>query len=752
MVGYLKVDKLSYLDWYKSDCFKNLQNLWPSIAHYNSSDIGISDAYNDLACRITYYDTFTDSKIKFLKEDFDRKSQEYVDMLSDTLDYMGRYNMKFTVLKEYHNMFHAKLGGKHFLFLKVADGLDMMYLKSYSKENIMSDDYMESSIEGITSDLVPAGYTLSSAEGEMDGVLKKEAEYNDRAERIKSGTSHELIDLKKKIDELNAELEEQQKELMEQLNLAREELESKKIELTRKIEILETKIYAIRCFTGEVINFSQLRSGDRLPTESPLVINQKVRYLDEEMGRLCALYDFDFSDIKYFEEFLATNDDALEVFCPSPKSISLVRITRDNQHYRSVINGMINKAEVKYESILKSFQTYHGACIGILIRDGGYLYCGWTDDDHISIPDDLFYTDKVRVDSEEDADSIRSSTKEEILSRYFIFNILKGCLSPMSSSFNMINLPLDVDIMKQPNPYVILSSADGWIDSNKYKDFATTLKICNDATKVGDHVISAMSIYNYNSDTYSNERGRGDRNITRGVHLTDNSLEVINLIDNNESTAEYNSDDIVTRRSHEYDKEQRCYKTVDKQVKFHKRHIFDNNTTRRDMLDRFKSDCDHDNIEFDEKNITWNMQDNYYISVLKDDSDYTYYDNDYKRRERESRVNLLVYSDEFINIECMNSNWIEYYIESKKTKNVSIGGKQVNYSYLIMYLKNALNYIREREQHEMALMMEAGFRDFDKVDWLDELSRYKLETGRHELKPRWAKQLAAKLNELVKTS
>lgn len=69
-----------------------------------------------------------------------------------------------------------------------------------------------------------------------------------------------------------------------------------------------------------------------------------------------------------------------------------------------------------------------------------------------------------------------------------------------------------------------------------------------------------------------------------------------------------------------------------------------------------------------------------------------------------------------------------------------------------MYLKNALNYIREREQHEMALMMEAGFRDFDKVDWLDELSRYKLETGRHELKPRWAKQLAAKLNELVKTS
>lgn len=750
MIGYLKVDKLAYLNWYDNHAFDSLCNLWKDeISQSSSSDKDLIDAYNDFSCNIVYGSTTSAEVVNGLNHNFERCKKlksKYIDKMSHTLDYMSMYDLSFTVVSEYEKFFHAKFGDVHFIFLKCADSISVQYLKSYADENIMSDNYINNSIEGIKSNLVPAGYTLSDANNEMSIIANTEAEYKDRAESIESGCAEELVDLKKTIDELNAQLQEQQEELMAQLKVAQDELELKKSELTRKIEVLETKIYAIRCFTGEVIRFSMLRYGHRMPQEIPLIINQKMRYLDEEMGRLCALYDFDFSDINYFEEFIVAHDEALDVFCPGDKSISLVKISKDGKYYGSRGVASVSRDQFKYESVLTSFQSYHGSCIGILIRDGDYLYCGWTDDEYISIPDNLFYTEKVRIDSEEDADNVVTSTKSEILSRYFIFNILKGCLSPMSTSFKIIDLPMNVDIMKQPNDYVILSSADGWIDSNKYEGFADVLKMCNESTKVGDHILSAMSIYSYNSEPFSNERGRGDRNITHSVHLSDNSIEVINMIDHCDSTACYSSDDIVIKGHRVWSRDKRRHEIVNEEVKFSKNITFDNNTTKSEVISRFKGECKSYGIPFNEDNIEWNMVNKYYVSVLKDDSRYTWYDGEYKERERDSRVNFLVYPDEFINIECMNSNWIEYYIESKKTQDVCIGGNRINYAYLIMYLQTALKHIRQREAHEMSLMMEAGFRDFDSIDWLDALSRYKLRTGRHELKPRWAKQLAQQLN------
>lgn len=742
MIGYLKVDLDKYLKWYDESCFYSICNLWRDHVYpYYQQEPGLRDAYEHLTQRSTYYDDWSEERIQRCRKEFDNDKHRYIRSISDTVHYMNNYGIKFSVLSEHEKFFHAKLGDKHFMFLKDSDGIEITYLKSYSYANVMLDNYMDEGLGGPTSGLLPAGYTLSIANDEMSDVIKEEKKCDERVESIHSGTSDELIDLKRKMDELQAQMKAKQDELMLEVNRVKEELELKKSELTRKIEILETKIYAIRCFTGEVINFAQLRSGSRLPVDSPLVINQKIRYLDEEMGRMCAIYDFDFSEIKYFEEFLSKNDEAVEVFCPSPKSISLVRITRDNVRFvKSAV----------YQNMLDAYRLYHGSCIGILIRDGEQLYIGWTEDDHISIPDDLFYTEKVRIDSVEDAHSVSISTKKEILSRYFIFNILKGCLSLMSDSNGIIQLPSGTDILKQPNPYVIFSSADGWIDSDKYEDFSSILKLCNDSTKVGDHVVCAMSIRAYGYESFENERGRGDRNITRGCGIADSSVEKINLIDNINSQAIYESDDMIENVEREYNHDTGKFERVLKREKLYRTITFENNTTKNDAVLRFQKMCDHLNIEFDEDNITWNMVDNYYISVIKDDSDYTYYDGNYKRRERESRVNFLVVKDEFINIECMNSNWLEYYITSKKTKNVRIGGKAVNYSYLIMYLNTALKHVRQREEHEMALLMEAGFRDFDKVDWLDALSRYKLRTGRHELKPRWAKQLAQELHDMVK--
>lgn len=64
--------------------------------------------------------------------------------------------------------------------------------------------------------------------------------------------------------------------------------------------MLDTEIYSIRCFMGETIDFIPLVNGKYSSETESVVIYQKVRYLDEEMGKWLALYDFDGDDIKTF--------------------------------------------------------------------------------------------------------------------------------------------------------------------------------------------------------------------------------------------------------------------------------------------------------------------------------------------------------------------------------------------------------------------------------------------------------------------
>lgn len=75
--------------------------------------------------------------------------------------------------------------------------------------------------------------------------------------------------------------------------------------------MLETEIYAIRCITGEVVNFTKLTDGRNADAANPVVVYQKLRYLDEEMGKIMALYNFDGEDCRYFEELLKTGQTSV---------------------------------------------------------------------------------------------------------------------------------------------------------------------------------------------------------------------------------------------------------------------------------------------------------------------------------------------------------------------------------------------------------------------------------------------------------
>ena len=752
IIGYLEIDVEAYTDWYMNNGFYVGVNHAVSIVSNK-----MNEDYNK------YYD-FKKSAVEAMKfytcdqysgkveEDsetyrirklrWEKKRSYYIDDLkNNVISYLNMFDQKFGVVYKDDICIFAKVGKNMYYFPVSAYGIKISEFKDYSGIDTSSEN---DSIP-ITGSIVPSGSCLKDVNEEYQSLKQQQDSYESKIKDIENGKCEELEELQTQLEKLQAILDKKKSDLINRVNKLKDELEEKKSELNKQILMIETQIYAIRCYTGEVINFTKLRHGKSCKVDDPIVLHQKLRYLDDEMGRLCALYDFDFSDVKYFEEFISESNEAFDIFCPSDKCISLVKISK---------TGKVVGMSSVYHNVLEMYEVYHGSAIGILIRDGENLYMGWTDDDKISVPDNLFYVPKTVTDEYDIDPKEESSTRGEILSRYFIFNIIQGCIAS-DMGHRIINLPDGINIT-QPNPYVIFSSADGWIDSNKYEPFREILDMCNSNTKVGDHIITCLYLYASSYDSYSNERGRGYKNITRGAHLSNNSVEVINLIDNDKSSAKYDTGivDKVNTRCRTYNTATGEYDyidTVNEELRVYHYH-FDNNSTLKTCQDNIKKRCEEDGIEFDPSKLDIRLCTNYYVSVLKDDSEYVFDEyGRYKDRERESRVNFYVDEQEFINIEVMNSNWLEYFITSKKVEGTCIGSKYVNYSYLIMYLNTAIKHTRKREIGEKAMLIDAGFSDFDKIDWLDRLSRYKINTGRHVLKPRWAKQLAQQLNDEIST-
>ena len=60
-------------------------------------------------------------------------------------------------------------------------------------------------------------------------------------------------------------------------------LEEKVAQMEAQIWLLDSQIYAIRCFAGETVNFAHIRTGRNAPDTEPVIIYQKLRFLDEDL-------------------------------------------------------------------------------------------------------------------------------------------------------------------------------------------------------------------------------------------------------------------------------------------------------------------------------------------------------------------------------------------------------------------------------------------------------------------------------------
>ena len=596
---------------------------------------------------------------------------------------------------------------------------------------------------------------------DMDQKLQnKQAEIDAKENEIKRFQEEKNAELEK----IRLELEKKYAEKIQVIEAKKAEMEKQKDVLEKQMFLLETELYSIRCFMGETVDFIPLLKGSYSHTEEPLVFFQKVRYLDEELGKWLSIYGFDGSteDISYFEDALKYREDLRELFAPGPKSISIVKISK---------NGVSYGASGWVANTLAVYKKYHGQQIGILVRDGENLWAGWTDEERIQIHDgNVFLKPKTKEQSVDEAVRV-SDTKEEKASRYFIFSILQGLIQ----NGKLFHIPDGVNIMK-PNPYIIFSMADGWLEDNRYGTFSDIVNRTDAPLSVGDMILTINritrddvgigNIWNNGRttryDKYNNDRGRGEKNRTHDASIPDRKVVPVNLIDTHEVYAVYwkkyrlevtkipsppvrEGNLTVTnyhyekKKTNEYLGMEKTYLKVDNHKLFYQvpvkgkspEEIFQTALIygyvckEQECIISETEKCYlmvYDHIEFD------GCERNCFVSAIK--SNWS---------EKVSYANMEILEDEYLNLTYLNSIYLTYAIQNRKIGGWRRARAVVDYADSLPYLHTALEYLRKREKEE-ATMLEKYMTLYD--GWQVDLSEWRLKHNYHRLTETRARKFA----------
>lgn len=532
---------------------------------------------------------------------------------------------------------------------------------------------------------------------------------------VRDSKAEGLKDLQAEIDRLTKELEQKKRSMLDELEIRKSKMEAELEKMENAVFRLDSEIYNIRCYTGEVVEINQLRTGRAGRIDSPIVFYQKMRYLDEELGKIASLYGVDFSDAKYFESILINRDDVRDAFLPAERSIALVRVSKTNKGYYNT----------EFPGILETYEKYHGRKVAILIRDGENLYLTWTDDDRIYFSEDAFLKPMSRVAEESEAAALMKDKYEsdkdyekrikdlqktavkESLGRYYVFTLLQGMLDR-----GLIKLPEKVKLTD--TKYVIFSMADGWLDDNRYGTFGEMIERSNASVKKGDYILTTSSLWAYSKE-HKNDRGRGYSDRTWDVRAKDKEIYPVNLT---EHIAQYR----YTYTSDEGSKTNTTgWRISDEEY-------------RQKFVESYYADR-YTDVEM----IPGTEGYRYYLSLLKAAS-----------LSGSARANFEIYKEEFINLTFMNSVWLKYVLINNKSGVVRIGGCSVDFAHVIPYIKKALEFVENREEETFSQILKIDPSIAKDKEWPVKLSEWMLKNDIHNFSEYRTKQFVKSIKESEK--
>lgn len=644
----------------------------------------------------------------------------------------------------------------------------------------------------------------ASAEESRDDLerllLEQKNQLNDlnrQKQEIEEASCDSLRAMKEEIERLRLRMQEMQQALLSELELKQLELNKKKLELEQKLFILETQIYGIRCYLGEVVKFHKICEGVREGNEEPVIIYQKIRYLDEELGKAASIYDFE-GDSRCKESFLKIlkyREDIRELFVPSSRCITVLRVSR---------TGTMKAASDKIANILCDFELYHGTQLAILIRNGQELYITWLDEDKIKLWDEnVFYSPtgtKTEIPYDEDGHPIRqSATKEEVASRYFLLSILQG----IADEGSILNFPEKVNILAAHQPYIQFSMADGWLTDTRFGTLADILeRVTAIPMKEGDMVLTCLTItrddiYEKTSDgrsrqyeAYNNDRGIGESNRTHDARIPSLKILPVNRV-LYDITVECRYQKIKADIEGAGDSHRKTFSLLPTQevlgeetstVTLHFQTILDwkqrglvsNKLSEAELLHAleisygmkqnyyymdergrehscgtyfFEKDETEQKVFYRKKYVSAVVTErvpHYFLSALKTSC---YWESE----NASARANMEFLENEVIPLNYLCVTWIRYIITTGQIGGWRIGRSSISYAQSLKYLNRILEFLKKIQEAEEKMLAEAGLGQWIEktAEWDVAVLEWRIKHQIRRLTPFQARRFAKEPSELT---
>lgn len=501
------------------------------------------------------------------------------------------------------------------------------------------------------------------------------------------GVKQHISLVEQKQQEMRKRVQEEIQRMQEQMQQQLAVLEAEKEQMERKVFVMENYIYKLRCLLGDSIDIKVLKEGSYTPIETPIVIYQKLHYLDEDFVRFNALYPDAWQDEDYVEDAFANNETLLNVFCPSPKCVSLIKVSKDSKYF---VGNDLN--------CLDTYSVINGSRIAILIKDGQNLVIVYTEKEHISLKEDFFVSTEEESVNLSSIDSVKDLKKnvaaKQYMSRIYLFDILEGLrqFTPYLRLNESIYTSTDV----------IWSAAEGWLEDNRYASLRNY--IYTQKTVVGDVVYVWQRLTGFiSSGSWFGTEDRGkainrrsyDANIKQGIQR-------INFVQTYKRTGSKLLEDSTKKQEIQSKFLEMIKKGVSRQRT--ELSIKEGNVIYYTPIYSagtgyyYKETVDDDYIAFDNRRRMISRE-NVYVQDLEEIEPEYYISCEKTLSDKNSRANIRIFKDEFLNLTYVSSDMVKYWLYTKKVDSV-----KGNYASIVSDLTQILDYVEKREQSELSIV------------------------------------------------
>ena len=292
------------------------------------------------------------------------------------------------------------------------------------------------------------------------------------------------------INNLKAEMEAKITAMYEMQAKMMAELQSKIQLYEHELLIMRSDLTAFEYRNGLTVNFMNIHKGANAPVHQPIIIHQKLIYLDEDLPRLTDLYDVDSGSL---EVAIKNSPALLEHICPTSKGITFLKMRNSAGNY-----------ELE-NTVMKFIRNVMPNEVGVLIRNGENTWFTWLDSNDISLSTDSFTS---KSSDEETSVSL-------LQSRYYLFNLIMGLIE-RNEILQLDHVPTNMFA----DPSIIWSNVDSQITDSTYLELSKIIPILNRYSKVDDPIYVLNSFTDsatYEAGGYgggTTERGRGDNALT----------------------------------------------------------------------------------------------------------------------------------------------------------------------------------------------------------------------------------------------